>query len=167
MIVGCRNQRKFLNKYFLQPNSSASVFARLDFYLFCFSREREMIAEMVEGCVYQESLSIFKKCYYGATLLYLFVLAFLEVTGKHLQYSKFWNLGSKNSIKPVLSSKIGMLVLYTPALFAGISSFWIFPDGGIRFMMLKSAITIHFLKRDLEVFISLSLSSFFLFFFIF
>ncbi|KAH6829521.1 3-oxo-5-alpha-steroid 4-dehydrogenase family protein [Perilla frutescens var. hirtella] len=110
-----------------------------------------MIAEIVEGCVYQETLSIYKKCFFGATFFLLLGLAIFEVSGKHLQYSKFWNSGSKNSKKSLISSKIGMLIFYTPALFACISSFWLFPDGGIRFLLLKSAITIHFLKRDLEV----------------
>lgn len=110
-----------------------------------------MIAEIVEGCMYQESLSIYKKGLYGATFFFLIGLAILEVFGKHLQYSKFWNSGSKNSTKYLISSKIGMLIFYTPALFAAISSFWLLPDSGIRFLMLKSAITIHFLKRDLEV----------------
>ncbi|KAI3470673.1 hypothetical protein Pfo_027336 [Paulownia fortunei] len=110
-----------------------------------------MIAEIVEGCVYQEPSSIYIKAFYGVTLLALLYLGISEVIGKHLQYSKFWNSGSKKSTQVLLSSKIGMLLLYTPALLAGISSFWLFPNGGIRFLMLKSALTIHFLKRVLEV----------------
>lgn len=119
-------------------------------------REIEMIAEIVEGCVYQEPLSIYRKGFYGVTLLGLICLGISEVIGKHLQYSKFWNSGSKKSTKVLLPSKIGMLLFYTPALFACIASFGLFPNGGIRFLMFKSALTIHFLKRDLEVLIFLS-----------
>lgn len=125
-------------------------------------RERElgkMVADIFEGCVYQEPSSVYKTCYYVATLLLLLLLGVLEVLGKHLQYSKFWNFGSNTPAKSLLSSKTGMLIIYTPALFACISSFWLIPDGGLRFLILKSALTIHFLKRDLEVFhLSLSLS---------
>ncbi|XP_057789213.1 uncharacterized protein LOC131006087 [Salvia miltiorrhiza] len=119
------------------------------------------MAEMIEAFVYKESLSIYEKCICAATLFYILGLAVLEVSGKHLQYSKFWNLGSNKSSKSVVSSKVGMLIIYTPALFAGVSSFWIFPGGGIRFLMLKSAVTIHFLKRDLEVLFLHKFSGFF------
>ncbi|KAK6138006.1 hypothetical protein DH2020_028260 [Rehmannia glutinosa] len=110
-----------------------------------------MIAEIVEGFVYQEPSSIYTKAFYGATCLALLCLTLWEFTGKHLQYSKFWNSGSKKSKQVLLPSKIGMFILYAPALIAGISSFLLFPNGDIRFLMLKSALTIHFLKRDLEV----------------
>ncbi|XP_047941652.1 uncharacterized protein LOC125188691 isoform X2 [Salvia hispanica] len=112
-----------------------------------------MITEMIEGFVYKEALSIYEKFICAATCFYLVGLAFLEVSGKHLQYSKFSNSG--------IPSKIGMLIIYTPALFAGVASFWIFPGGGIRFLMLKSAVTIHFLKRDLEVLFLHKFSGFF------
>lgn len=116
-----------------------------------------MIAEIVEACVYQEAFPIYKKCLFTATFFLVLGLGIMEVSGKNLQYSKFWNRGSKNPTKSLVSSKIGMLIFYTPSLFACISSFGLFPDGGIRFLMLKSALTIHFLKRDLEVLIFLSL----------
>ncbi|KAG6418603.1 hypothetical protein SASPL_120807 [Salvia splendens] len=117
-----------------------------------------MITEMVEGFAYKEALSIYEKLICGATCFYLVGLAFLEVSGKHLQYSKFSNSGASKSRIP---SKIGMLFIYTPALFAGVASFWVFPGGGIRFLMLKSAVTIHFLKRDLEVLFLHKFSGFF------
>ncbi|KAK8999185.1 hypothetical protein V6N11_070361 [Hibiscus sabdariffa] len=44
-----------------------------------------------------------------------------------------------------------MFLLYTPAFLVGVASFWLFPDGGSRFLFLKSAITIHFFKRIFEV----------------
>lgn len=72
--------------------------------------------------------------------------------GNHLQYSKFWNLKPSSSKKQIkISSRTGMLLLYTPAFLAGFTSFFVFPGGGIRFLLLKSAITLHFLKRVLEV----------------
>ncbi|KAK4435943.1 putative very-long-chain enoyl-CoA reductase art-1 [Sesamum alatum] len=113
-----------------------------------------MITKMLESLVYPDSSSAYVKAYYGFTVLAVAYLGIAEATGKHLQYSKFWNSssGSNKSAQILIPSKVGMLILYTPALLAGVSSFWVFSDGdGIRFLMLKSAITIHFLKRDLEV----------------
>lgn len=115
-------------------------------------KRREMIAKTLSDCVYQEHSSISKNAFYLLTLLWLFSLGVLEITGKHLQYSRFWNSSSNKSKKVLLSSKIGMLILYTPALIAGISSYGLLPNGPTRFLMLKSAITIHFLKRDIEVY---------------
>ncbi|KAK6933634.1 3-oxo-5-alpha-steroid 4-dehydrogenase, C-terminal [Dillenia turbinata] len=73
---------------------------------------------------------------------------FLEARGKHLQYSKFSDSKSRE-IK--VSSKTGMLILYTPAFLAGVASFALFPSEGLRFLLLSSALTIHFFKRDFEV----------------
>ncbi|XP_055831430.1 uncharacterized protein LOC129900469 [Solanum dulcamara] len=90
--------------------------------------------------------------------LYLAYLGISEIAGKHLQYSKFWNVNtnsgsshSSNFMQGKLSSKIGMFMLYAPACLMGFASFLMYPDGGTRFMLLKSAVTIHFLKRVLEV----------------
>ncbi|XP_031271974.1 steroid 5-alpha-reductase DET2-like [Pistacia vera] len=76
-----------------------------------------------------------------------------ETVGKHMQYSKFWNVNSEKSAakQAKVSSRNGMLMLYTPAFFAGLSSFWLFPDDGFRFLLLKSALTFHFFKRIFEV----------------
>ncbi|OMO67893.1 hypothetical protein CCACVL1_20223 [Corchorus capsularis] len=75
-----------------------------------------------------------------------------EIRGKSMQYSKF--AGVKNSVaeskKRMISSRAGMIMLYTPAFLAGLSSFAIFLDEGFRFYLLKSAITIHYLKRVME-----------------
>ncbi|KAH0711665.1 hypothetical protein KY290_007301 [Solanum tuberosum] len=49
-----------------------------------------------------------------------------------------------------MSSKLGMFILYAPACVMGFASFFMYPDGGTRFMLLKSAVTIHFFKRVLE-----------------
>ncbi|KAJ4845307.1 hypothetical protein Tsubulata_051333 [Turnera subulata] len=77
-----------------------------------------------------------------------------EVLGIHLQYSKFWTLGAQNSIRrqPIkLSSRTGMLLLYTPAFLFGVASFLLFPDGDLRLLLVQLTVTLHFFKRDLEV----------------
>ncbi|KAI3762095.1 hypothetical protein L1987_52518 [Smallanthus sonchifolius] len=86
------------------------------------------------------------------TLISTLYLGFAEIIGNHLQYSKFTNSNSISNNNPIkLSSKIGMLIFYTPAFLAGLVSFFVFPGGGLRFVLLKSAVTFHFFKRDLEV----------------
>ncbi|RHN51069.1 hypothetical protein MtrunA17_Chr6g0464421 [Medicago truncatula] len=77
-----------------------------------------------------------------------------EIRGKHLNYSKFWNANNNktNSGKQIkLSSKVGMLLLYTPAFLAGAVSFWIFPNEGLRSTILQGALTLHYFKRVFEV----------------
>ncbi|XP_004516219.1 uncharacterized protein [Cicer arietinum] len=82
---------------------------------------------------------------------------FGEVRGKHLNYSKFWNANSNNNKNATgkkdmkLSSKTGMLLLYTPAFLAGAASFWIFPHQSFRSTILQSSVTFHFFKRLVEV----------------
>ncbi|XVF00069.1 hypothetical protein REPUB_Repub03eG0253900 [Reevesia pubescens] len=84
------------------------------------------------------------------TLISLAILGVLETGGIHLKYSKFFNVSaSSTSIK--VPSRVGMFLLYTPAFLVGLASFWLFPDGDLRFLFLKSAITIHFFKRIFEV----------------
>ncbi|KEH25895.1 putative 3-oxo-5-alpha-steroid 4-dehydrogenase (NADP(+)) [Medicago truncatula] len=76
-----------------------------------------------------------------------------EIRGKHLNYSKFWNANNNktNSVKQIkLSSKVGMLLLYTPAFLAGAVSFWIFPNEGLRSTILQGALTLHYFKRVFE-----------------
>ncbi|XP_044460739.1 3-oxo-5-alpha-steroid 4-dehydrogenase 2-like [Mangifera indica] len=88
------------------------------------------------------------------TLVILTLMAISEVMGKHLKYSKFWNVNSsgKSATKEVkLSSRTGMLMLYTPAFLGGLASFWIFPHQSFRLLLLTSALTFHFFKRDFEV----------------
>ena len=81
------------------------------------------------------------------------MLGLSEARGRHLQYSKFWNANStpKSLEQFKLPSWLGMLLAYTPALLAGVVSLWFFPNEDRRTLLLKSALTLHFLKRDLEV----------------
>ncbi|KAK8662145.1 hypothetical protein V6N13_091732 [Hibiscus sabdariffa] len=84
-------------------------------------------------------------------LISLSILGFLETRGIHLKYSKFFNASSSSSISSKVPSRVGMFLLYTPAFLVGFASFWLFPDGDLRFLLLKPAITIHFFKRIFEV----------------
>lgn len=91
---------------------------------------------------------------WGLTVTSFLILAnaFLsEIRGKHLNYSKFWNANPSAEKQVKLSSKAGMLLLYTPAFLAGLASFWIFPHQGLRSTLLQSAVTLHFFKRVFEV----------------
>ncbi|XP_071732064.1 uncharacterized protein [Rutidosis leptorrhynchoides] len=89
------------------------------------------------------------------TLISTVYLGIAEVIGNHLEYSKFANSSStkkpstKQGIK--LSSRIGMLILYTPAFLAGVVAFFLLPGGDLRFFLVKLAVTFHFFKRDFEV----------------
>ncbi|KAL9247924.1 hypothetical protein vseg_021301 [Gypsophila vaccaria] len=86
---------------------------------------------------------------------------FSEIKGKHLQYSKFlnWNnnasVGNSDPSKIIpqvnISSKVGMFIMYAPALLFGAASFALFPDEGLRFFLVRWALSLHFLKRVLEV----------------
>jgi len=87
-----------------------------------------------------------------------------EIRGKHLNYSKFWNANNNktNSGKQIkLSSKVGMLLLYTPAFLAGAVSFWIFPNEGLRSTILQGALTLHYFKRVFEVILDILINDFF------
>ncbi|KAJ0101459.1 hypothetical protein Patl1_05819 [Pistacia atlantica] len=85
------------------------------------------------------------------SLVSLVFLGCSEIMGKHLKYSKFWNVNNSGKSQVKLSSRTGMLIFYTPAVLAGLASFWIFPHQGFRFLLLTSALTFHFFKRDFEV----------------
>ncbi|KDP27529.1 hypothetical protein JCGZ_20167 [Jatropha curcas] len=88
----------------------------------------------------------------AVSLVSLANAGFSELKGKHLNYSKFWNANNNNNNNNrKVSSRNGMLFLYTPAFLAGVASFGLFPDEGLRFFFIKSALTIHFFKRLFEV----------------
>ncbi|XP_050365324.1 uncharacterized protein LOC126783834 [Argentina anserina] len=75
-----------------------------------------------------------------------------EVRGIHLQYSKFWKSGSQKSNQIYISARRGMQLAYTPPFLAGLTSLVFFPHcDDIRYLLLSSALIIHFLKRLLEV----------------
>ena len=76
-----------------------------------------------------------------------------EILGKHLQYSKFWNLNSEKSPRKQikLSSRTGMLVLYVPAFLSGAASFVLYSNHDLRLFLVKATLTIHFFKRVVEV----------------
>ncbi|XVF82662.1 hypothetical protein PTKIN_Ptkin16aG0066700 [Pterospermum kingtungense] len=76
-----------------------------------------------------------------------------EEKGKNVPYSKFFGVGSRQASEAstiVLPSRAAMVMIYTPAFLIGVVSFVLFPDEGFRFLLLKSAVTIHFCKRVLE-----------------
>ncbi|KAK9265760.1 hypothetical protein L1049_001831 [Liquidambar formosana] len=105
------------------------------------------------GFISQPPPSVFITAMSLISLTFLANSGFSEIRGKHYQYSKFWNVNSqKSAAKQIkVSSRTGMLLLYTPAFLAGLASFGIFHDEGFRFLLLNSAVTIHFFKRVLEV----------------
>lgn len=78
---------------------------------------------------------------------------FDEIKGKHMQYSKFWNVNpSKEKEKKIqLSGKSGMLLVYSPAFLAGAASFFVFRHDSLRITILQFALTLHFFKRIVEV----------------
>ncbi|MCL7028328.1 hypothetical protein MKW94_018663, partial [Papaver nudicaule] len=76
-----------------------------------------------------------------------------ESKGNNMPYSKFWKTNSdqksgKESV--LLSNRIGMLILYTPALLASAISLWVYPNPDFRFLLVNSALALHFFKRDFE-----------------
>jgi hypothetical protein len=87
------------------------------------------------------------------SLASLAVIGFSEVKGKHLQYSKFWNVNPPNNGRKQIkvSSRTGMLILYTPAFLAGLASFVLFQHQDVRFLLVDAALTLHFFKRVFEV----------------
>ncbi|KAL5999381.1 hypothetical protein ACLOJK_040841 [Asimina triloba] len=96
----------------------------------------------------------------GVSLVSLTLIGLAEARGKHLQYSKFANTNNTNiffaSPSPSrvrLSSRSGMLILYTPALLAGLASTFspLLLAHQRKSLLLSSALFVHFLKRVLEV----------------
>ncbi|KAF9592621.1 hypothetical protein IFM89_016269 [Coptis chinensis] len=98
--------------------------------------------------------SVFMRAMYGISIASLAYFGFSEVIGNHLQYSKFWNISSHKAViktKEIkISSRTGMLVLYTPAFLAGFLSLGLCYNDGLRFILVDLALTIHFFKRIYE-----------------
>ncbi|KAK7268625.1 hypothetical protein RIF29_21327 [Crotalaria pallida] len=110
-----------------------------------------MVMSLLLNFIFPPPSSLFVSAMSVISLVILVKSGYSEIKGKHLNYSKFWNANANPQNQIKLSSKAGMLLLYTPALLAGVASFWIFPNEGIRSTILHAAITLHYLKRDLEV----------------
>lgn len=85
--------------------------------------------------------------------LSLSTLGVLESIGMNSQYSKFWHMNvEKSTGKQIkLGSRTGMLIIYIPAFLAAIDFSGLFPNDELRFLLLKSALAMHFFKRILEV----------------
>ncbi|XP_030488169.2 uncharacterized protein LOC115705070 [Cannabis sativa] len=95
--------------------------------------------------------SIYIKGLSLVTLMAMALLGLLEVAGNHLGYSKFSDFSSQK--RPKMSSRAGMLLLYTPAFLAGLASLILLVPhtNDLRFLFLTLALTIHFFKRVFEV----------------
>ncbi|KAM0951957.1 putative 3-oxo-5-alpha-steroid 4-dehydrogenase (NADP(+)) [Dioscorea sansibarensis] len=76
-----------------------------------------------------------------------------EANGKNIQYSKFWNAGAGDIGKESkISSRVGMLLVYLPALAAALASFAVpgFAVAG-RCLLVRTVLSLHFFKRVFEV----------------
>lgn len=95
------------------------------------------------------------------TSLSFSVIGLFEGLGKNFKYSKFSNFNVEKSTSKqnnTVCSRDGMLVVYIPAFLSAVAFSGLFPNVGLRFFLVKSALTIHFFKRILEVGTTLSLS---------
>jgi len=72
-----------------------------------------------------------------------------EIRGKHLQRSKFLNVGANNPNKKQIqvSSRTGTLIAYTLSFLAGAVSFGLFPNEDLGFLIVESTLTLHFLHQ--------------------
>ncbi|KAK4836154.1 hypothetical protein QYF36_019286 [Acer negundo] len=61
------------------------------------------------------------------------------------------HVGGERNFNGKCNLRFGMLFIYTPSFLAGLASFWLFPHHNFRFLLLVSALTIHFFKRIFEV----------------
>ncbi|GKA06653.1 very-long-chain enoyl-CoA reductase-like protein [Tanacetum coccineum] len=79
---------------------------------------------------------------------------YMETKGKHMQYSKFFNVLDTKKLEDhelKLFSRNGMILAYTPAFLVGLVSFAIFHNQDLRFIMAIFVLNIHSFKRVLEV----------------
>ncbi|KAJ6767570.1 3-OXO-5-ALPHA-STEROID 4-DEHYDROGENASE FAMILY PROTEIN [Salix koriyanagi] len=82
------------------------------------------------------------------------VLGLCEGLGKNFEYSKFSNLNVEKSTSKqnnAVCSRNGMLAAYLPAFLSAVTFSGLFPNVGLRFLLVNSALTMHFFKRILEV----------------
>lgn len=117
--------------------------------------------------IYYPPASLFVAVISAATFLLLAVLGLAEVRGQHLQYSKFGGKKDKKGKALTVSSRVGMFLLYFPAFLVSVVWLALFAgDASPRFLLLACAVSVHFLKRVLEVMIRKTALFFsFLFFF--
>ncbi|XP_051145263.1 uncharacterized protein LOC127261107 isoform X2 [Andrographis paniculata] len=105
---------------------------------------------VLERFLHEEPSSPYVRSFYAASFLGIVALGVSEFGGKNLQYSKFWNSSKSGRSPTLIGSRTGMLICYTPALIAAVLSFWLDPETRTRSLLLKSALTLHFLKRIFE-----------------
>ncbi|KAL8193082.1 hypothetical protein R6Q57_026986 [Mikania cordata] len=88
-------------------------------------------------------------------LLSLTTSGYMEMNGKQAQYAKFFYADSskkpKNEENRKLLSRNGMLVFYTPSFIVCLVALIILPHQYLRFSLVEYVLTVHFLKRILEV----------------
>ncbi|KAM2263918.1 hypothetical protein ACFXTI_040147 [Malus domestica] len=114
---------------------------------------------IISTLIFQPPPSIFMTAMSVISFTSLANAGISEIRGKHMQYSKFRNfnnpqksaLNSEKQQVVTLSGRTGMLVAYTPAFVAALTSLLFFPHQDIRSILLSYALTLHFLKRILEV----------------
>ncbi|KAG2631764.1 3-oxo-5-alpha-steroid 4-dehydrogenase 1-like [Panicum virgatum] len=114
----------------------------------CFEGARQ--AEMWPPFLYAPSSLV--AALTAACAAVLAILPLYEFRGGNIAYSKFVRVGAGARLRLLLPSRIGMLVIYSPALAAALVSFAV-PGavGGARAGLLCAAVAAHFLKRVLEV----------------
>ncbi|KAF7848500.1 hypothetical protein BT93_L1888 [Corymbia citriodora subsp. variegata] len=105
-----------------------------------------MVTSTILNFIYPPPPSVFMTAASVMIVASLAILGLLEAGGVHLQNSEFTFTPYKK-----VPSRTVMLLLYLPAFLAGLASFLIFPDGDLRSLILRSAISLHFFKRILEV----------------
>ncbi|KAG6763362.1 hypothetical protein POTOM_030776 [Populus tomentosa] len=111
------------------------------------------MASMLSSVIFPPPPSLIISVMSVVSLVAISGLGISEILGKHLQYSRFWNLNSEKStrMQVKLSSRTGMLVFYVPAFLSGVASFVLYPNHDLRLFLVKATLTIHFFKRTIEV----------------
>ncbi|KAH7661635.1 3-oxo-5-alpha-steroid 4-dehydrogenase (NADP(+)) protein [Dioscorea alata] len=77
-----------------------------------------------------------------------------EATGKNIQYSKFLNAGAGDISKETkISSRAGMLLVYSPSLAAAALASFAVPGFAVagRCLLVRIVLSLHFFKRVFEV----------------
>ncbi|KAJ6906862.1 hypothetical protein NC652_024308 [Populus alba x Populus x berolinensis] len=71
-----------------------------------------------------------------------------EIRGKHLQYSKFLNVGANNANKKQIqvSSRTATLIAYKLSFLASAVSLGLFPNEDLGFLFVESTLTLQFLQ---------------------